>query len=226
MNTSKLTRLFLILLLLPTTSQARNAAPWVGADLRGLPCNGEGQGYGPWDYTKTNERPKIPIVEHYHFTTDVENHIKGESSYIEGDLDYTLRAVPNHHKALLSAIRYQLKLNKKQLRANRPLMTPVECYLQRAIHFSPNDAGSVSLYAYYLKEIGLLEKAADIYQKALDIAPDNAKIHYSYSLLLIEQKQYDKALEYAKKAYAHGKPPTALKNKLIRLGVWKELVDK
>jgi tetratricopeptide (TPR) repeat protein len=198
----------------------------VGSDLKGLPCNGGGQGYGPYDYTKANERGHIPVVEEHHFTPEVENHIRGKSGYLTGDLDYTLRAIPNHHKALLSTIRYQLKLNEKLLAKNRPLETPVECYLQRAIHFSPNDAASVSLFAYYLKEIGQLEKAAKLYEKALDISPDAAKIEYSYSLLLIDLKQYDKALEYAKKAYTHGKPPKGLKNKLVKLGVWKELADK
>lgn len=215
-----------VILLLFSSYLYAAQAPWVGADLKGLPCTGEGQGYGPFDYTKSNERGKIPIVEAHHFTPEVENHLKGESGYLEGDLDYTLRAVPNHHKALLSVIRYQLKLNKKLLLKNTPLLTPVECYLQRAIHFSPNDAASFSLYAYYLKEVGETQKAADLYQKALAIAPDNAKIQYSYSLLLIDLKQYDKALEYAEKAYTHGKPPEGLKNKLIKLGVWKKPADK
>jgi tetratricopeptide (TPR) repeat protein len=217
----KLTRVYFIALLLPLSVQARNA-PWVGVDLKGQPCHGEAQAYGPWDYTKGEERSKIPVVEEYHFTPAVENHIKGKSGSIEQDLDYTLRAVPNHHKALLSAIRYQVKLNKKILGIHTPLMTPVECYLQRAIRFSPTDFGTVSLYAFYLKEIGELDKSAEYYEKALAIDPDNAKVEYSYSLLLIELKQYDKALEYAKKAYAHGKPPKALKEKLIKLDVWKE----
>lgn len=214
----------LILLLFSSHLYAAQA-PWVGADLKGIACTGEGQGYGPYDYTKAKERGKMPVVESYHFTPNVENHIKGETGHITGDLDYTLRAIPNHHKALLSAIRYEVKRNKKLIN-ERPLESPIECYLQRAIHFSPNDAASYSLYAYYLKEIGQLQKAADIYQKALTIAPNNAKIQYSYSLLLIDLKQYDKALEYAEKAYTHGKPPEGLKNKLLKLGVWKKPADK
>lgn len=191
-----------------------------------LPCKGNPQGYGPWDYTNADERKKIPVVEEHHFTAPVENHIKGEEGRLEEDLDYTLRAVPNHHRALLSVIRYQIKFNKNILLKKIPLMSPVECYLQRAIHFSPNDAGTVSLYAYYLKEIDQKNKADDYYQKALNIAPDNAKIAYSYSLLLIELQQYEKATEYAKKAYANKKAPPALKNKLITLGFWKEPADK
>jgi len=206
--------------LMPTTTQA-NSAPWVGVDFNGLPCKGGEQGYGPYDYTKADERDKIPVVEQHHFTPEVEHHIKGKSGYVTSDLDYTLRAIPNHSKALLSVIRYQAKLNNKILHNPMPLMSPVECYLQRAIHFSPKDVGSYSLYAYYMKESGKPEKAAEIYQKALTISPNNAKLAYSYSLLLIEQKQYEKALDYAKKAYAHGKPPEGLKNKLMQLKIWK-----
>lgn len=212
-------RIALLLLLFSGNLYAAQA-PWVGADLNGLPCQGGGQGYGPYDYIKTSHRTHIPIVEQHHLTPNVINHVKGQEGTIPGDLDYTLRAVPNHHEALLSTIRYQLKLNNKLLIENKALLTPVECYLQRAIHFSPNDAASISLYAYYLKEIGSLEKSAKLYETALTIKPNNAKIEYSFSQLLIEKKQYDKALEYAKKAYSHGNPPPGLKNKLISLGIW------
>lgn len=221
----KKTNMLIVLSLFATNLYAAQA-PWVGMDLKGLPCKGGSQGYGPFDYTKYRDRGKLPVVEQHHFTPEVENHTGGKEGYIEGDLDYTLRAIPNHHKALLSTIRYQLKINKKILINPRPLMSPVECYLQRAIYFSPNDAAAISLFAYYLKEIGQLEKASSLYEKALVIDPDNEKIEYSYSLLLIELKQYDKALEYAEKSYAHGRPPQGLKKKLIKLGVWKDSADK
>lgn len=196
------------------------AAPWVGRTLDGLACNGGGQGFGPYDYTNIlHKKTSLKIVETYHFTLDVENLIKGQSGPLESDLNYTLRAWPNHHRALVSIIKYQLKINQKFVPGK--LETPPECYLQRAIHFSPEDAISYSLYAYYLKEIGQTDNAATLYQKALAISPNNSKIEYAYSKFLLEIKQYDKALEYAKKAYAHGKPANALKEQLIKLGVWK-----
>lgn len=214
--------LLLSLVLLPISAFAYNPhAPSVGADFSGLACQQLAKGYGPYDYTKPDERPKIPIVEQYHFTPNVENLVRGESGYIEGDLDYTLRAVPNHHRALLSLIRLQLKVNSKLARLHAPFPVPVECYLQRAINYSPRDAGSMSLYAYYLKENKQYEKAASVYETALSISPNNAKVEYSYASVLIDLKQYDKALEHAKKAYSLGNPPKGLKNRLIKLGVWK-----
>lgn len=216
----------LLLLLLAGQAAYSAQAPWVGADLNGQSCRGGEQGYGPYDYTNADDRKHMPIVEKRHFSSDVENHLRGSSGRIADDLDYTLRAIPNHHRALLSAIRYQLKLNQKLLSQATPLPSPAECYLQRAIHFRPDDAAAISLYAYYLKEVGLLDKADEVYQKAVALAPKNAKIAYSYSLLLIELKQYDKAVAYAKQAYANGKPPASLRRKLIKLGAWQEAADK
>lgn len=214
---------FIVLLLLPFTARARTA-PWVGADLDGYPCKGRSQGYGPYDYINSGERSKIPIVERHHFTPEVENLIRGSTGHLTHDLFYTLSAVPNHHKALLTLIRYQFRLNKNlsDKNTNKPLETPVECVFQRAMSFSPNDAATISLFAYYLKEIGQLEKAKGLYEKALIISPNNAKIEYSYSLLLIQLKDYEKAVSHAKKAYKIGNPPQALKNKLQKLGKWQD----
>lgn len=205
----------------------KDSAPWVGGSLEGFPCSGKDQGYGPFDYTVPSNRVKIKPVEAFHYTSEVENLISGHTGGIADDLDYTLRAVPNHHKALLSLIRYKLKLNDKQVTRAEPLPTPVECYLQRAVHFVPKDAISYSLYAYYMQKINQWDKAARIYEKSLQVVPDNAKIEYSYGLLLIQLHQYDKALEYAQKAYTHsgGKAPNGLKNKLIKLGVWRAASD-
>ena len=194
-------------------------APWVGSTLTGLRCNGKAQAYGPYDYTNHLHNSKRPVVEKHHFNKNVENLIKGQTSHVTDDLDYTLRAIPNHHRALLSAIRYQIRVNKKFER--KALAPPVECYLQRAINFSPKDSTVLTLYAYYLRKAGKLSEAEAKYQRALKISPDSAKILYSYSLLLIDLKKHDQALIYAKKAYQNGRPPINLKNKLIKLKVWK-----
>ena len=124
-------------------------APWVGATLEGLPCNGGGQGVGPFDYSQKSviAPQNLRIVEGAHFTSEVEALIKGNRGSLEGDINYTLRAWPNHHRALLSIIKYQLQI-KKKLRKGK-LNTPPECYLQRAIHFSPQDVASYALYGFY-----------------------------------------------------------------------------
>lgn len=221
--------LLLVLLCLIQKPALSKSAPWVGVDLKGYACTGKAQGFGPYDYTNDADKKSfigggpdtaLTIVERAHFPPDTENLIKAVFNSFLGDFDYTLRAWPNHHRALLSLVRFQLEVNKK-IRKPEKAFSAVECYFQRAIHFSSKDAATYSLYAYYLSKIGKYQQAREQYEKALEIDPDSSKIEYAYSLLLIELKQYDTALEYAQKAYQHGKPPMGLKNKLEKLGVWK-----
>jgi hypothetical protein len=222
MNSIRLLLFFFLVFQINNTLAEIASTPWVGIDLKGFPCKGPRENYGPFDYTQQKSifHGRLDIVEHAHFTPDVENLIGGVTGSIAGDLEYTLRAWPNHHRALLTLIRYQLKVNDKIATENQ-LKTPPECYFQRALNFSPKDGTTASLYGYYLRKIGHLEEAAKAYEKALKLDPGNTKIEYAYSLLLIDLKQYDNALVQAKKAYQHGKPPNGLKNKLIKLGVWK-----
>jgi tetratricopeptide (TPR) repeat protein len=219
MNVKQLVLFFLIFTV--NNVFAQDGAPWVGADLEGLACSGRMQGFGPFDYTKQKlyTLHDLQIVEGAHFTPEVENLIHGKSGYLGDDLDYTLRAWPNHHRALLSISRYQFKINSKL--AKGKLNTPVECYFLRAVNFSPKDSVTMSLYGYFLRKTGHLKEAVPAYEEALKFSPNTSKIEYAYSLLLIDLKQYDSALVQAKKAYQHGKPPKGLKNRLIKLGVWK-----
>ena len=199
------------------------AAPWVGNTLNGTPCVGE-QGYGPFDYTKRHLYPHdLDLVEGAHFKPDVENLLEGKHRSDDNsawpDLDYTLRAWPNHARALLSIIRFQLKINNKLTRLTIPI--PAECYLNRAINYSPNDPVPYTLFGYYLHKIGHLGEADKFYKRAMELDPENPKFAYSYSLLLIDMKRYEEAVKFAKIAYQHPHTPLTLKNKLQKLGLWK-----
>jgi len=210
------------LLLTPVVALSKPVAPWVGATLNGDACSGGGQGYGPFDYLERGRfKNELQLVEMAHFTSGIENLSNGnEGGSIEGNLNYTLRAWPNHPRALLSVIRLQLNINKKLSKG--PLETPPECYLQRAIYFSPDDTSSYSLYGYYLKQLGRLEDAAKYYEKAVKLSPKDAKIAYSFSLLLIDLKRYEEAVKYAKIAYSNPRAPQKLKQLLKSQGVWAD----
>lgn len=226
----KITNFFILILsCFIATPVFAKSAPWVGVDLNGLNCEGRGQGFGPFDYTSLADKNTTPggdsknaltLVEIAHFTPEVEGLIRGHNGTVQSDLDYTLRAWPNHHRALLSVIRYQLEVRNK-LRSGQ-LLTPVECYLKRAISFSPKDAVTYSLYGHYLRKVGHLDDAVKYYEKALELEPENAKFAYSFGLLLIDLKRYEEAAKYAKIAYQHKQTPKGLKQKLEKLGVWNE----
>ncbi len=221
-NLISLSGIMLIFCFTSARSEVKIPAPHAGNSMDGTPCNLEPKGPGSFDYSKRHalSAHSLDVVEHAHFTPEVENLIRGNTSTISGDLDYTLGMWPNHHKALLSVIRFQLQIHNK-LRKDSLKAQP-ECYLQRAIQFSPEDPVPYALYGHYLHKLGHLDHAGHYYKKATEIDPDNAKFAYSYSLLLIDLKEYDNAVKYAKIAYQKGNhTPKGLKAKLDHLGFWK-----
>src|SRR5678816_4417104 len=65
-------------------------------------CGPLANAYGPFDYRTDRTGTTLSIVEDNHFTPAVEQLISGITSSVGGEIDYTLRAFPNHHRALLS----------------------------------------------------------------------------------------------------------------------------
>ena len=184
-------------------------------------CGSLDNAYGPYDYTNpVHKRDKLNIVEGYHFTSEVENLEKGISAHLPGpDLDYTLRAFPNHHRALYSMARYQLQ---------HPTIVPppgasysAECWFKRAMQFKPDDGTIYVIYGIYLHKKGELSNSLTQYKHAIDIIPESSELHYNMGLLYIDLKDYNSALTHAKSAYDLGYPLPGLRRKLERLGVWK-----
>lgn len=183
-------------------------------------CGDLKNAYGPFDYrTRAQHSYEFDLVEHAHFVPDVENGIKGATSSVGGDLDYTLRAIPNHHRALAAMARQAVRTKSMQLdRANYP----VECYFDRAMRFTPNDGAVQAEYANYLYALGKTERAFELYRAAVRLTPENPTINYNVALAYFSHKDYDNALKYAQQAYAAGYPLPGLKKKLIGVGKWVE----
>lgn len=176
--------------------------------------------YGPFDYRKAFDLPQqILLVESAHFTPDVEQNIQGNSTYIGGDLDYTLRAWPNHPRALASMSRQGLIEKTVQARGAH---FPVDCYFLRALEFAPDDGTVHAVYANHLFAHGKLDESLAEFKRAVELEPQNATINYNAGLAYLRVKDYDKALAHAQKAYALGFPLPGLKNKLIEAGKWVE----
>ncbi len=194
---------------------ARSGALYCG-ELKG--------GYGPFDYINRHSlQEQLTVVESFHFTYDVENLIKGQSGSIAGDLNYTLHAWPNHHRALVSLVR--LSIRDKSTRFHG-LKYPVECYFDRAIRMNATDAKVRSIYGGYLLQQGRNKEAIEQLDIAVNLEPDNATALYNLGLLHFKQKNYEKANNYAQRAYALDFPLPGLKNKLIAAGRWKSMKNK
>lgn len=172
--------------------------------------------YGPYDAINPAHADKLPIVLGAHFTSDVERLIRGNRGPLLADIDYTLRAIPNYHRALASVARYHRQVNIAA--EDRDMYYTPDCYFKRAIYFTPKDVTARMLFAMHLHLTGRLNDSYNQYQQAIAIAPDYAELNYNLGLLLVDLKNYDEALESAKKAYAAGYPLQGLKNKLLNAG--------
>jgi len=199
--------------ILASTLSAQAIAPWVGVTLNNAPCRGGGQGAGPYDYLRTDQYiSHMKKVDLAHFSANVEQlkgASKGRGRNPLPDLDYTLRAIPNHHRALNTAIRYHARVTSSGV--SYSLRSPVECYLQRAINFSPKDASAMALYAIFLHKQGQYDQAEHWYQNAEALSPTDLQIKYNYGLLLIKLDKLEDARNMANFVYQHGYPLQGLK---------------
>lgn len=177
--------------------------------------------YGPYDYR--TDRDKLDIVLGAHFTPEVEALIRGRTGARPGgDIDYTLRAIPNHHRALIAMMRLGEKEKTPQPSGSR---YSIDCWFERAILFRPDDAIVRMIYSTYLHGAGRTTQANAQLDIAAVHAKDNALTHNNIGLHYFDLKNYDKALAQAHKALSLGLPQTALQEKLSRVGKWIQPAD-
>jgi tetratricopeptide (TPR) repeat protein len=173
--------------------------------------------YGPFDYR--TDRDKLKVVEDFHFTPQVEMLRAGQSGWIGGDLDYTLYAFPNHHRALAAMVKHtELKKTQK----TEGMKFPVECYFDRAIRFSPDDTKVRSLYAQFLHKNNRTPEGLRQLDAAKGYAKDNAVAHYNIGLVYYQMGEHQKALAQAHKAQELGLNHPQLETLLKRSGHWKD----
>lgn len=171
--------------------------------------------FGPFDYRTDQANYKV-VVDH-HFTARIEALLLGSNGLPPGaDLSYTLRSIPNHHRALVAVARYGERWGDKYLQFSVP------CYFDRATRFRPDDTVVRGLYAHYLTSKGRKEEAARQLDMATHYAGENALSHYNIGLLYMELGLHEKALTQAHRAKALGFPRTDLEELLKRAGKWQE----
>jgi hypothetical protein len=106
--------------------------------------------YGPYDYRTASAR-QIQLVEDYHFTLSVEELKHGKSGLtVGGDLDFTLRAIPNHHRALVAMMGLGFKVRK-----DPPPARSIMILLDRAV-LNPDDGAVHDLQHLPASSLGYL----------------------------------------------------------------------
>jgi tetratricopeptide (TPR) repeat protein len=174
--------------------------------------------FGPWDYNDPRNAPHLTNVNGNHFDSGVQNLVRGQAGYIGADIDYVLRAFPNHHLALDAMSRLSVKERKDKPRGAQ---YTVACYFDRALRFKPADPTVRLLYAKLLARNKQYAEALVQLQEADQRDQDNANIKYNLGLALFELKRFDEAAEAAQRAYALGFPLPGLRKKLESVGKWQ-----
>ena len=170
------------------------------------------------DYRRAAKREK-DLVERNHFTPAVEALISGAQGLLNQDIAYTLRWFPNHHRALVSLT----KLAERNRWAPLPDMKySVDCYFRRATQLAPDDGIARMLYATYLFKVNRVDEALAQTDRSVMLADDSALSHYNIGLVLVEQQQYERALQQAQRAMALGYNRTELKQRLVAAGQWRD----
>jgi tetratricopeptide (TPR) repeat protein len=173
--------------------------------------------YGPFDYR--SQREPLKVVEEFHYTARVEAGMGGATGPIGGDLNYTLMASPNHHRALMTLTRV---LERGRTDRIQGMQWGIDCYFDRAIRFKPDDTVVRVLFAQYLHKNKRTSEATAQLDAAVPLAADNPFSHYNIGLMYLEIGQPDKALVQAHKAAALGFARQELAEQLKRINKWQE----
>lgn len=199
------------------TAHAQSPSETAAAIASGL-CGPIENAVGPFDYRIVREADRT-IVERFHFTPAVESLRHGSTGQIGGDLDYTLRAMPNHPRALYAVSRLAQRLKSQRLPGAH---YPAECYFDRAIRFTPDDSQVRALYADFLIAFNRPKDARDQLEIAEKLDIRSPQVVYNMGLAWAKLGNYDKALPLARRAYAEGVQFPGLRAVLEKAGVWRE----
>lgn len=186
-----------------------------------LYCGELTNAFGPYDYRDSANAHELWLVEQAHFTSNVERGESGNSGTLAGELNYTLRAFPNHIRALGTLAR----LSKNGKIPKIPGMRyPVECFFDRAIRFAPNDGMVRAAYGNYLYAQGATDRALPFLEQGARMSPDNPGVQYNLGVVYFRMKRYKEANQAAQNAYAAAFPLPGLRRMLTEAGAWDESV--
>ena len=216
---------------------AGGAKPYDPTKATARPPREYGQ-FGPFDYydTKNTPRNALPLVESGHFGSKTFELARlGDWCFYWGDLDYTLRAFPNHPRALVAMAEYletRQACETKRSSSSSPedLAAEIEkglwrehnadFYFQKAIEFRPQYAATHVLYGKYLRKAGRRDDALEQFADAEKLEPQSADAQYYLGLIYLDKGDNAKAKQHAERAYRLGQQQTELKERLVKAGLW------
>ena len=205
---------------------------WASAHAQEVepPCGFLANAFGPFDYRPDHYKTvpgdqyshayKLHLVESAHFTVPVQRLTRGHSSARPGpDLDYTLRAFPNNHRALVTVLQAAKRFaDPSQLGLPRTF----ECYFDRALRFAPDDGVARLIYANFLIQGKRVDEAVQQIDYTLTLAGDNPLTHFNIGMSYFDAGAYDKALQQAHRVFAMGYTREDLKARLEKIGRWAD----
>lgn len=198
-------------------------------------CGDLSNHYGPFDFR--TDKIRLPVVEENHFTNVTfsmavfggsnddysrkfkftgQNSNKTKRTSIAGDLDYTLRAIPNYPRALYAMSEYQRIKQKKYKHPElwRPKNLTADCYFKRAIKFVNDDPAIYMVYGLYFHKRYEYKKALEQYRKSEKLDYNNIDLLYYLGLVNVELGDFKEANKYADLVYKEKYPLKGLMNKL------------
>lgn len=205
--------------------------PAANAQTGGPGCGELQNSFGPYDYRKhagsqnykTDSNNPLRLVEIAHFRPEMEalrQGGQGPLSTVGPEFDYTLRAFPNHHRALDAILRLSARDRTDQPKGMR---YTISCWFERAVRFVPDDPIVRMLFATYLGKTNRVEEALQHLAFAAKSNADNAFTQYNVGLAYFDMKQFDLALKQAHISYGMGMQRLELKELLTQSGHWRDL---
>ena len=186
---------------------------------------------GPWDYadpsssasTGADPMGRIRRVENVHFNPEMKmlNTKRYSVEKLTVEIHYTLRVFPNHPEALLAISRLERMAGGKLPQSSATIFTPkisAYCFFDRAIRFRPEDKAVRFSYAIHLHQNRKYQEALEQYKLAEPQYEDNRFFHYNLGLLYADMKNWEKAVDYAQRAYSSGVTFPALRQKIEKAG--------
>ncbi len=203
------------------------AAATHAAIAQGVGCGGLANNYGPYDYRQYKDAPEIDpvtkqmspllMVEGAHFIDTCEALVKCKRGTIGSDIDYTLRAFPNHHRALVAMMLYGERTKRDQ---PPDALFTVDCYFKRALAWKSDDVIVRLIYAGYLNGKGKAGPAKEQLEAASKLTGDNAFSVYNVGMVALDLNQVDMAVDAARRAYGAGMTHPVLRQRLIAINRW------